>query len=160
MVSRQRHGRQPARRNPQPRNRFVFQTFNLLARSNALHNVELPLIYAACPRRTPPGCARRAHAGRTGRPHSSQAQRTFRRPAPASGRRPRPGQQAFDPAADEPTGNLDSKPARKSWRCSRNCPAKANTIILVTHRGGHRPAGAPHYRLRDGLVASDEAMTK
>ena len=89
---------------------FVFQTFNLLARATALHNVELPLIYNGTP---PTSAIERAKAALRGRgprdAHEPQAQRALRRTAPARRRRPRPGQSPSIILADEPTGNLDSK---------------------------------------------------
>ena len=112
---------------PQPqRIGFVFQHFNLLPRTSALENVELPLLYAASRRRTarararscgPVGLADRAD-------HHPDA--AVRRPAAARGDRPRPG---HDPAlilADEPTGALDSPRASRSWRCSRSWTAAAS----------------------------------
>ncbi len=76
---------------------FVFQTFNLLARATALHNVELPLIYAGIPTEERMERAR-ALAGGSGHgsPHEPQAQRTLRRSAAARRHRARPGQQAVD----------------------------------------------------------------
>ena len=89
---------------------FVFQTFNLLPRATALHNVELPLIYAVL--------------------------------------------------ADEPTGNLDSKTGEEIMALFENLYRQGNTIILVTHE--HDIAQHAHriIFIRDGKIASDEAVSK
>ncbi len=72
---------------------FVFQTFNLLARATALHNVELPLIYnGTVAEERLAACQRRSHCRRPRHPHESQAQRAIRRSAPARRHRPRPCQ--------------------------------------------------------------------
>ena len=78
---------------------FVFQTFNLLPRASALHNVELPMVYAGIPREERLDRARKAlDMVDLDGPHAPQAQRALRRPAPARGHRPRPGHGPLDPA--------------------------------------------------------------
>jgi putative ABC transport system ATP-binding protein len=136
---------------------FVFQTFNLLPRASALHNVELPLIYggtAAKERRQ-----KAAHVlDRVG-----LADRMHHRPSELSG-----GQRqrvavaralVNDPAillADEPTGNLDSQTGGDIMKLFNELHAGGQTILLVTHE--HDIAIHAHRRitLRDGLVESDE----
>ena len=140
---------------------FVFQTFNLLARSNALHNVELPLIYAGAP------SAERRQIALDALTQVGLADRIHHKPNELSG-----GQRqrvavaralVNKPSillADEPTGNLDSKTGAEIMALFDELSRKGNTIILVTHEEDVAKQARRIIRLRDGLVASDETMTK
>jgi putative ABC transport system ATP-binding protein len=140
---------------------FVFQTFNLLSRSNALHNVELPLIYAGAP------SAERRQVALDALTQVGLADRIHHKPNELSG-----GQRqrvavaralVNKPSillADEPTGNLDSKTGAEIMALFDELSRKGNTIILVTHEEDVAKQARRIIRLRDGLVASDETMTK
>jgi putative ABC transport system ATP-binding protein len=139
---------------------FVFQTFNLLSRSNALHNVELPLIYAGVPsegRRqialnalTQVGLADRVHH----KPNElSGGQRQRVAVARALVNKP------SILLADEPTGNLDSKTGTEIMVLFEELSRKGNTIILVTHEEEIAKQARRIIRIRDGLIASDEKQT-
>ena len=136
---------------------FVFQTFNLLARSTALKNVELPLIYAGKSK------LMRLDKARETLENVGLGDRVDHKPNELSG-----GQRqrvaiaralVNDPSiilADEPTGNLDSKTGIEIMKLFHNLWQNGNTIILVTHeeeiaRHAHRII-----RLRDGLIETDE----
>jgi putative ABC transport system ATP-binding protein len=136
---------------------FVFQTFNLLARSNALHNVELPLIYAGMPsaerRRTALEAV--ASVGLTDRMHHkpnelSGGQRQRVAVARALVNKP------SILLADEPTGNLDSRTGEEIMALFEDLSRKGNTIILVTHEEDIARHARRILRIRDGLIASDE----
>ena len=138
---------------------FVFQTFNLLARSNALHNVELPLIYSgmdATERRrtaleslTQVGLADRVHH----KPNElSGGQRQRVAVARALVNRP------SILLADEPTGNLDSKTGTEIMGLFEDLARGGNTIILVTHEEDIAQHARRILRIRDGLIASDEQI--
>ena len=140
---------------------FVFQTFNLLARSNALHNVELPLIYAGIP------AAERRKIALEAIAQVGLADRMHHKPNELSG-----GQRqrvavaralVNKPSillADEPTGNLDSKTGAEIMALFEELSRKGNTIIVVTHEEDIARQSRRIIRLRDGLIASDESMTK
>ena len=137
---------------------FVFQTFNLLPRATALHNVELPLVYAgisAKERRNRAGAAlRRVGLG----------DRMDHRPNELSG-----GQRqrvaiaralVNEPSillADEPTGNLDSTTSEEIMRVFESLHAQGQTVIMVTHEADIAARAARAVVLRDGRVATDSA---
>jgi len=140
---------------------FVFQTFNLLARSDALHNVELPLIYAGIP------AAERKRRARETLEHVQLGDRVHHKPNELSG-----GQRqrvavaralVTKPSiilADEPTGNLDSKTGEEIMTLFEELHRQGNTIIIVTHEAEIAEHAHRVIRVRDGKVASDDHVTK
>jgi putative ABC transport system ATP-binding protein len=136
---------------------FVFQSFNLLPRSDALHNVELPLIYAGIPRTVRRDRARAALA------HVGLQDRMHHRPNELSGgQRQRVAiaralvNQPSIVLADEPTGNLDSRTGEEILHLFEELSRKGNTIIVVTHEEEVAQHARRIIRIRDGLVAVDE----
>ncbi len=139
---------------------FVFQTFNLLPRSNALHNVELPLIYANVYSQERKERAVRALNS------VGLGDRIHHKPNELSG-----GQRqrvaiaralVNNPSiilADEPTGNLDSKTGEEIMQLFEELHQKGNTIILITHEEYIAEHAKRIIRLRDGLIESEEIFT-
>ncbi len=140
---------------------FVFQTFNLLPRSDALHNVELPLIYAGVP------SSERKERAKSALEHVGLTDRMHHKPNELSG-----GQRqrvaiaralVTEPAiilADEPTGNLDTKTGEDIMALFNDIYELGNTIILVTHEEYIAEHAERIIRLRDGLIEKDEAVAK
>ncbi len=138
---------------------FVFQTFNLLARATALHNVELPLIYNGTP----------SHERKERAMKALQAvdlgDRMYHKPNELSG-----GQRqrvavaralVNNPSiilADEPTGNLDSATSAEIMGLFDTLYRRGNTIVLVTHEQDIASHAYRAIRLLDGKVASDEPV--
>ena len=140
---------------------FVFQTFNLLPRSDALHNVELPLVYAGLP------YAERRERAKQTLIDVGLGDRIHHKPNELSG-----GQRqrvaiaralVSNPSiilADEPTGNLDSKIGEEIMQLFEVIHQKGNTIILVTHEEYIAEHAARIIRLKDGLVENDEIVSR
>ena len=140
---------------------FVFQTFNLLPRSTALHNVELPLIYAGVDKST------RRQSAIQALDHVGLGDRKMHKPNELSG-----GQRqrvavaralVTKPSiilADEPTGNLDTKTGDEIMTLFEEIHDQGNTIILVTHEEYIAEHAKRIIRLRDGLIESDERVSR
>lgn len=136
---------------------FIFQTFNLLPRATALHNVELPMIYAGLAPK-----ARRARALDALRMVELEDRVTHRPNELSGGQRQRVAiaralvNRPSILLADEPTGNLDSKTGTEIIALLDRLHAEGNTILLITHEADVA-ANAPRViNIRDGKVGSDE----
>jgi len=135
---------------------FVFQSFNLLPRQDALANVALPLLYRSIPR------AERERAARAALERVQLGNRIGHRPSELSG-----GQNqrvaiaralVADPAillADEPTGNLDSKTSRDIMALFDDLHQQGRTLVLVTHEDDIAAHAHRRIRLSDGLIVED-----
>lgn len=140
---------------------FVFQTFNLLPRSNALHNVELPLIYSGMSK------SQRLEQAEEALVNVGLGDRMGHKPNEMSG-----GQRqrvaiaralVNKPSiilADEPTGNLDSKTGDEIMQLLDELHSKGNTIIVVTHEDFIADHSYRTIRLRDGMIESDKPTSK
>jgi putative ABC transport system ATP-binding protein len=140
---------------------FVFQTFNLLARATALHNVELPLIYSGITAKE------RSERAKKSLQLVELSDRMHHKPNELSG-----GQRqrvaiaralVNHPSiilADEPTGNLDSQTGVEIMKLFDRLHAEGNTIILVTHERDIAEFAHRVISIRDGKIASDEPMQK
>jgi putative ABC transport system ATP-binding protein len=136
---------------------FVFQTFNLLPRATALHNVELPLIYNGTP------SAERLERAKKSLAQVDLTDRMMHKPNELSG-----GQRqrvaiaralVNNPSillADEPTGNLDSQTGEEIMALFARLHQGGNTIILVTHESDIAAHAHRVIRLRDGKIEKDE----
>jgi putative ABC transport system ATP-binding protein len=135
---------------------FVFQSFNLIPRSTALHNVEMPLIYAG-------DTSQREERAMLALDMVGLADRANHQPTELSG-----GQQQrvaiaraliTEPAillADEPTGNLDSESTLEIMRLLARLTGEGRTIVLITHEPDVAAFATRVVRLRDGHVISDQ----
>jgi putative ABC transport system ATP-binding protein len=151
---------------------FVFQSFNLLARTTALENVELPLFYRRLGKNESPlglfwkgGSQVRKEMAINALREVGLAERMDHFPSQLSG-----GQQqrvaiaramVNDPAfilADEPTGNLDSKMSREIMKLFQELNTKGKTIIMVTHEPELAEYTKRIVTLRDGQIVSDKAV--
>src|SRR5499425_2285956 len=140
---------------------FVFQTFNLLARATALHNVELPLIYSGI------GSKERSERAKMALAMVELSDRMHHKPNELSG-----GQRqrvaiaralVNHPSiilADEPTGNLDSQTGIEIMKLFDRLHREGNTIILVTHERDIAEFAHRVISIRDGRIASDEQMQR
>ncbi len=140
---------------------FVFQTFNLIPRSNILHNVELPLIYGGVPR------AERRRLAEQALVRVGLQDRMTHKPNELSG-----GQRqrvaiaralVFNPSillADEPTGNLDSRTGDEIMQMFDELHLSGQTIIVVTHEDYIAQHALRTIYLKDGLIESDRRHEK
>jgi putative ABC transport system ATP-binding protein len=139
---------------------FVFQSFNLIPRSSAVHNVEMPLIYAGV-------TSGRRERALNALDSVGLADRARHQPSELSG-----GQQqrvaiaralVTEPAlllADEPTGNLDSESSLEIMALLHELNEEGRTVVLITHEDEVAAFAERVVRLKDGLVVSDERQSR
>lgn len=138
---------------------FVFQAYNLLPRTSALRNVELPMIYAKVPRRERRrralaalelvGLADRVH-------HKSNEMSGGQQQRVAIARALINNPSIF--FADEPTGNLDTKSGEEIMKVFQQLSEEGNTIIMITHEANIAAYSQRIIRLRDGVIEADERV--
>ena len=138
---------------------FVFQSFNLIPRASAVHNVEMPLIYAG-------DNQQRRERAMAALESVGILDRASHLPNELSG-----GQQqrvavaralVTDPAillADEPTGNLDSESSLEIMKMLRDLNRQGRTIVLITHEADIASFASRVVRLRDGVIVSDQRQS-
>ena len=138
---------------------FVFQSYNLIPRASAVHNVEMPLIYAG-------DSEQRRERAMAALESVGLLERASHLPNELSG-----GQQqrvavaralVTDPAillADEPTGNLDSESSVEIMKLLRELNRQGRTIVLITHESDIAAFAQRVVRLRDGVIVSDEPQS-
>ena len=138
---------------------FVFQSFNLIPRASAVHNVEMPLIYAG-------DNQQRRERAMAALESVGMLDRASHLPNELSG-----GQQqrvavaralVTDPAillADEPTGNLDSESSLEIMKLLRDLNRQGRTIVLITHEADIAAFASRVVRLRDGVIVSDQRQS-
>jgi len=138
---------------------FVFQSFNLIPRASAVHNVEMPLIYAG-------DNEQRRERAMAALEAVGILDRASHLPNELSG-----GQQQrvavaraliTDPAillADEPTGNLDSESSLEIMKLLRDLNQQGRTIVLITHEADIAAFASRVVRLRDGVIVSDQRQS-
>jgi putative ABC transport system ATP-binding protein len=139
---------------------FVFQSFNLLSRTSALENVEMPLMYQGIPgrerhRRALAALARVGLADRADH-HSSQLSGGQQQRVAIA--RALVGEAPII-MADEPTGNLDSKTSHEVMAILQGLVAQGKTVILVTHESDIAAYASRVVTLRDGLIIEDKQQT-
>jgi putative ABC transport system ATP-binding protein len=140
---------------------FVFQTFNLLSRATALHNVELPLIYNGTP-----AAERLERAKRSLTDVGLETRMTHKPNELSGGQRQRVAiarALVNNPSiilADEPTGNLDSKTGLEIMALLDTLHARGNTIVLVTHEADIAEFAHRVVHIRDGQIFSDEPSSR
>jgi len=140
---------------------FVFQTFNLLSRTDALHNVELPLVYAGLSR------SERRERARQALERVGLGSRMTHQPNELSGgQRQRVAiaralvNQPSILLADEPTGNLDSATSEDIMRLFDELHQAGNTVVLVTHEPDIAEHAWRKVLLRDGKVLADQKTAR
>lgn len=140
---------------------FVFQTFNLLARASALHNVELPLIYSGTPAEE-----RLERAKSALRAVDLEARMNHKPNELSGGQRQRVAiaraliNRPSIILADEPTGNLDSKTGEEIMALFDGLHSRGNTIVLVTHEPDIAEYAHRVVHIRDGVIASDVVSSR